>query len=144
MECLASHRVVEVHLYSLRSHLEYNAWDNCSNAVKHRNCVARNEKVFSYFTVDLECSLWKVDNSVRVDFAISICCCECHVELAARLHALDVLLKLREEASCSMNIVKWFLYCLVNYHSFYFEYVCELYYFVCFDFHIVSVFNLHC
>ena len=74
---------------------------------------------------------------------LSVCVsrCESHVKLAARLHALDMLLELREKASCAMNIVKWLLYCLVNYHSIYFEFICELYYFVLSDFHIVFCFN---
>ena len=136
MESLAGHRVVEVHLYSLRSYLENNARDNRTDAVQHRDGVARYEKVFSYFTVDLECCLWKVDHSVRVDLTVSVSRCECNVELAAWLHALDVFLELRKKVACSMYVVKWLLYCLVNYHSFNFELVCELYYFVCFDFHI--------
>ena len=131
--------MVEVHLYSLRCNLEYNARDNSSNAVQHRNSVAWYEKVFSYLAVDLERSLRKVDHSVWVDFTVCICCCECNVELAAWLHALDMLLKFREKVSCSVDIVKWFLYSLVNYHSFNFEFVCELDYFVLSDFHIVSV-----
>ena len=144
MESLACHLVVEVHLYSLRCNLEYNARDHAAHAVHHRNCVARYEEVFSYLTVNLECRLWKVDDSVRIDLTVCVSRCKSHVEPASRLHTLDMFLKLRKKASCSMNIVKWLLYCLVDYHSFHFELICELYYCVLSDFHIFFCFNCHC
>ena len=143
MEGLACHSVVEVHLYSVLCHLKNDAWDNSTHAVHHRNCVARYEKVLADLTIDFKCSLWKVNDSAWVDFAISVSRGQRYIECVAGLHSLDMLFKLREKASCSVDIVKWsFLYCLVNYLSVYFEFIHELYYFVLSDLHNIYFYNL--
>ena len=143
MECLASHLVVEVHLNCVICNLKNNSRDHRAHAVHHRNCVARYEKVLADLTVDFKCSLWKVNDSAWVDFAISVSRGQRYIECVAGLHSLDMLFKLREKASCSVDIVKWsFLYCLVNYLSIYFEFIHELYYFVLSDLHNIYFYNL--
>ena len=137
MEGLASHLVVEVHLYTVCSHLKYNSRDNSAHAVHHRDSVTRNEQVFANFAVYLECCLWKVNDSLWIYLSICVDRCKCYLELVTCLHAFDMFFKLRKEASCAVDIIKWFfLGCVIYNLSFYFEFVCELNYCVLCDFHI--------
>lgn len=72
MECLAGHLMVEVHLDGIFAYFQNHTRNDSSHAVHHRNCVSWHEEILAYFSVDLECRFRKVNDPVRVDFAISV------------------------------------------------------------------------
>lgn len=72
MEGLACHSMIEVHLHAVFRHFENYTWDNAAHTVEHWDGVAWNEEIFAYHAVHLECRLRKVDDSFRLDFAVTV------------------------------------------------------------------------
>ena len=103
--------MVEVHLHCVCSYLEDNSWDHSPHTVHHRDGVSWNKKVLANLTVNLECCLRKVDDSLWLNLAICVNRCECNIEFVTCLHSLDVCLKLRKKASSAVDIIKRFFYC---------------------------------
>ena len=129
VEGLACHLVVEVHLHYILCHLENYAWDHCAHAVHHWDGVADNEKILADLSVDLERCLRKLNDSLWVNLAVSVCWCESYIECCTWLKSFDSCLELRKEVACSVDIVqRALLWALVNDLAVNLEFVAEFYY----------------
>ena len=136
MKGLAGHLMVKVHLDAVFCHFDHYARNHSAHAVHHRDCIAWNEEVFANFSVHFECCFREIDDPARIDFAVAVCRCKCHIKCASWLHAFDMCFKFRKKASCTMYVIEWsFLCCVVDDLAVNFEFIAEFNYLVLFYLH---------
>lgn len=138
VECLACHRMVEVHGHGLLAYSCDYTLDNLSASVEHRDHVADYKQVLTHYAVDCKGSLREVDHVTRVVCTISVLRGENEIKSLARLLALNCFLELREEHAGAMDILQRLLRaCFVCDIAFYFQFVAYCYNFVLFCFHCI-------
>ena len=140
VQCLAGHRMVEVHSHDVFADGSHDSLNDHACAVEHRNDVADFEELFLNYTVYLERALRKVEFVLRIVFAITFFRGQCECEFASRLESFYFGLELRQKHMSTMNVVKWLCLSLVHNFSVYCELVGQLYNLIVLYFHIYRIF----
>lgn len=140
VQCLAGHRMVEVHSHDIFADGSHDSLNDHACAVEHRNDVADFEELFLNYTVYLERALRKVEFVLRIVFAITFFRGQCECEFASRLESFYFGLELRQKHMSTMNVVKWLCLSLVHNFSVYCELVGQLHNLIVLYFHIYRIF----
>lgn len=140
VQCLAGHRMVEVHSHDVFADGSHDSLNDHACAVEHRNDVADFEELFLNYTVYLERALRKVEFVLRIVFAVTFFRGQCECEFASRLESFYFGLELRQKHMSTMNVVKWLCLSLVHNFSVYCELVGQLYNLIVLYFHIYRIF----